>query len=450
MNYNTDDIIIALRHFETKKNTEGIHGRCDLNELTSRGYKQAEMIASKIGKNRKIKGITYFDTPQAKKSAFHLSKLTQIPIEQPLSLQPYDMGIASGKTQEELKALDPNSAFSLELFRNRVIDATELKIKDSKDIISLEKRILDWWNNEGRARCVNRVVIGSNSTLIMLSNLFDNKLPSLGMYKCFGIPTGALRSWFLKDNNWRTEPSLDKSSWPEIICKKIHTKYGYIQTTLFHPGWENKIHTCIIAPGYFGNSRLGPYGLFVRLARALSFEGVECITIDYLGSGESSPINRTFEFDVFSIEAIISKILNSNKISIIGHSIGCSVIAEICRRHNNINGFALAPLCILDDLKKVFFSAYDFHILLNERSVIRKGVYVPLEYIKSAEKSWKSGASTLKAIILAEEDPYDISRSALNFIGKVPVYSIYEADHNFSLKNSSNELISKVKEIIIK
>jgi pimeloyl-ACP methyl ester carboxylesterase/broad specificity phosphatase PhoE len=448
MNYNADDIIIALRHFETLKNIKGIHGHCTLNVLTSRGYKQVEMVASKIGKNRKIRGITYFDTPQAKKSAFVLSKLTQIPIEPPLSLQPYNMGIAAGKTHEELKALDPNSAISLELFRNRVIDATNLKIKDSENIISLEKRILDWWNKEGRARCINRVVLGSNSTLIMLSNLLNNKLPSSGMYKCFGIPTRALRSWFLKDNNWRTEPSLDKSLWPEIMCKKIHTKYGSVQITLFCPGWENKMHTCIIVPGYFGNSRLGPYGLFVRLARTLAFDGVECITIDYLGSGESTPINRTFEFDIFSAESVISKISTSHRISVIGHSLGCSVVAKICQKHNNITGLALAPLCILDDLGKSFFSPHDFQILLNEGSVIRKGVYFPLEYIKSAEEAWKYGASTLKAIILAEQDPYDVSRSALNFIGKVPVYLISDADHNFSLKNSSNELINKIKEIV--
>lgn len=446
---NENDIILALRHFETKKNVMGIHGHCNLNKLTSTGKKQVKAVSSIICKNKKIRGITYFDTPQAKKSAFILSKLTQIPIEQPLSLKPYNMGIADGRTHEELKIFDPISALSLELFRNRVVDAKKIKITDSENIISLEKRILDWWENEGKERCINRIVIGSNSTLTMLSNLFDNKLPSSGKYKFFGIPTGALRSWLFKGNKWQTEPALNKSLWPEIECKKIHSKYGYIQTTLFHPGWENKVHTCIIAPGYFGNSRLGPYGLYVRLARALSFMGIECVTIDYLGSGESSLMNRTFELDVFSIDTIISKIPKQKMISVIGHSVGCSVVAEICRKYKSINGYALAPICILDELNKGFLSTHDFYILLKEGSIIRKGVYFPLEYIKSAEKSWKSNADTLKMIIIAEQDPYDINRSALNFIGKIPVSSICDADHNFSLKNSSNDLIKKIKEIII-
>jgi broad specificity phosphatase PhoE len=441
----TKNIIFVVRHFETSKNTAGIHGLCEMKELTPLGHHQAKRIATVLRKYPDLKGITYFDRPQAKESALMLSQLSSLPIEKPLDLRAADMGIASGLTHKEFRKRDVRSAESLEAFRTRDIDATQVVVSNSESPLSIEKRLIEWWETEGKTRCVNRVIIGSNSTLLMLTNLLSGKLPLSGQYKCFGIPNGAFRLWWQDDKKgWITEPSLEQSRWPELECRRIHTKKGSIQSTYYYAGWEIKNRACIIASGYFGNSRLGPYGLYVRLARELALHGVECLTFDYLGSGESSPVTRTFETDVFSLTTVISRIESTKSISIIGHSIGSSVVAEVCRRNNKFSGFALAPIHILDE---PFFSRDQFDILLHEGFVHRKGIEIELQYLRSAEEAWLKGHDCINGVVVADADPYT---SNVNIpYPESNVVHIQGADHNFSNGRSSNELIQIVEKLIL-
>ncbi len=434
--------IFALRHSATVKNSHGIQGRSDLDAIVPEGQKQIELVANKIRHFKILQGITYFPTPQAKNSALALSRLTQLPVESPLSLEPYDLGIASGRTHEELRLLDPKSAFSLELFRNRSADVRELQIRDAEDVYAVEKRLLRWWEDEGKIRCINRVLVGSNSTLVMLTNLLNGSLPSSGGYKCYGIPNGAWRVWTFRGGSWRTSPTLSVCRWPEAKPRTIQTQFGAIQATYYYPGWAPRMHSSIIIPGYFGNSRLGPYALFVRLARALAFNGIECTTMDYLGSGESSPLTRTFDLDVFSVNAVISQISNRKAISLIGHSVNTSVVAHICHSRQDVSGFALAPGNSMHDLRQTFLSREEYKTLTQTGLVTRRGVDFRLEYVKSALRAWRKGRSRLKAVILAGEDQYVGDYKALTSRWKVPVYSIHDADHNFSSANSSEDLIN--------
>jgi len=440
--------IIAIRHFECEKNLRKIEGKSGLCALTSKGKEQAHKLAKRLRRCKDIQSIGYFDTPQSKESAYFLAELLKLPVESKLTLEPFNLGVATGITHEKLKQISPQSALSLEMFRTRQIDATQLKIEGAEDYKDLEFRLLRWWRREGSVTCQNRLIVGSNSTILMLTNLLESNLPSSGNYRCFGIPNGALRSWKREENSWKTHPDISVSQWPTIKFITIQCKYGVIQTTYYYPGWQPKKHTVIILPGYFGNSRVGPYGLYVRLARALSFLGMECIILDYLGSGESSPISRTFELDVLSAQTVLSKINKKNKVSIIGHSIGSAVVTKMCKNNPNISGYVLAPLCSLDDYSHSFLNANQFQSLIQNGSVTRKGVKLYLEYIKSSETSWKNGISTLKAIIAAKEDQYDLTRASLESSNGVPIIFVDKADHNFSASSSSEKLIELIKNLL--
>lgn len=438
-------VIIAVRHFETEKNRLGVHGESDLRGVTERGYLQAERVAKVIRSYvPPAEAITHFITPQAQESANLLSQLTGIPIEPALTLKRFDMGVASGISHDELRKLDPYSAMSLELFRARVIDLSKRRLSGGEDYIALERRLLEWWAHEGSARCPNRVVVGSNSTLIMLSNLLQEKLPSGGEYMCFGIPNGGYRVWTLDGARWSTLPDLDLSRWPELECRSLATAWGRIQSTYYYKGWHSESRACIIVPGYFGNSRLGPYGLFCRLARALAFEGYESITVDYLGSGESSPASRTFASDVYSVEAVLRKC--QSEVVLIGHSIGSAVVAEICRKYPRVVGVALAPLCGLEEMAKRFLSSEELMILKETGTVSRRGIRLELTYVNAAEQAWREGANRLKAVVSAKEDQYTEGFAGLG--AKVARFVVEGADHNFSSGNASDTLIELIVAIV--
>lgn len=440
--------IIAIRHFQTEKNILGVHGYSERDEITQLGYGQANELVAKLSEYSGLRSITCFPKQQVIKSALVLSELSGLPYEEPLCLQPMNIGIASGITHEQLIDIDVSSATSMEAFRTRDIDILQVRISGAESAASIEKRLLEWWDVEGRFRCINRAVIGSNSTLIMLANLLSNKLPSSGDYKCFGIPTGAYRVWEQSYNGqWRTTPPIEFCRWPEIECRRIHSSRGSIQTTYYYPGWQYRKHTCIIAPGFFGNSRMGPYGLYNRLASELAFLGIDCVTFDYLGSGESSPVTRSFETDVASIRMVLSNIDNSNIISIIGHSIGSAAVAKICGETEEIQGFALAPLCRLSDFSGGFFTKEQIAALLREKVISRRGINLFLQYIIEAEQAWNEGQKKLKAIITAGTDPYTAVIRDSDY--EAPVFRIAAADHNFSPGNSSQELINAIIRLLV-
>lgn len=163
-------MLYAVRHFETEKNLKAIQGLSSYDEITESGLKQANYLFEIINNSRDKNNlsITYFDTPQAKASAKLFSELSQIRLEEPLTLKPFNLGIASGITHEELKKLDIESAISLDLFRNRVIDATKLSVKNAETIEDFEHRLINWWSQEGLKSIMNKIIFGSNSTLVML------------------------------------------------------------------------------------------------------------------------------------------------------------------------------------------------------------------------------------------------------------------------------------------
>ncbi len=235
-----------------------------------------------------------------------------------------------------------------------------------------------------------------------------------------------------------------------IRCNSYSTKNGYIQTSLFQASPEKKIaKTCILIPGYFSNTRAGPYGLHTRIAIELSSNGIDCITMDYLGTGESTMIERSFELDVFSVKSIVRKIPSDNEIYLIGHSISCAIVAQICFEHSTIKGIANAPFCNLAQIRHVFLSDEERKDLDEKNQVLRRGIPLFLDYIKMAEKSWNLGCENLYAIIIAKNDQYATPPDRDNPKACIKTLEVEMADHNFANGLSSFFLIDMLKNIIV-
>jgi len=448
MNMKKGNKFIVCRHFETKKNSKSIHGKSHLSNLTSNGNNQCKAFAKIIEQLNWIDGITYTQTAQAKVSATNLSKLTGIPLLSPLSLAPFNLGIASGISDCELRKINLKSAQSIDLFRLRVIDATRINISESENIHEFDKRLRLWWEKEGKSICNHKIIIGSNSTVLMITNILLNKYPKSGKYYCFTISNGAFRVWESRVNSFFSYPDINKSIFPEAEISSLTTMQGEIAYTKYYPSWSPLNRKCIIAPGYFGNSRHGPYGLYVRLARNLAKIGIETCTFDYLGSGESTPLKRTYETDLYSLERIINNIYNpSFEIFVIAHSAGCSVVSELLRNNPKIKGIGLAPFCILKDYHTGFFTNLEYNLILSSGKVIRKGIELDLQYLKKIEDSWLKNKKLLSKLFIGGEDQYDKSRNSIKGIEE-KVTLIEHADHNFASENSSFILIKRLIQIL--
>jgi len=333
------DRVCLVRHFETEKNVLGIHGDSALDGLTPRGEEQLCTAARRLASHQPFQGVVFTPTPQARSSALALAGKLGIPLEDPLRLEPCRLGLASGLSQQELYEKDPHSADSLDLFRNRVIDATKLAVSGAETAEEVETRLLDWWKQEGMHRCPGQIVVGSNSTLVMLSNLLDEKLPLSGQYYNYAIPNGGLRIWKRGQTGWTTSPGLSDSRWPETDTAVHKTRRGRIHLTRFLPGWSPSGKCVLILPGTREGSRSGCLGFNTELARQLGLLGFLSVTVDPLGCGDSTPIRRTAESDAWSIIAVLQMLAGQESMasaSVVGDCTTAAALSYLRARSDRI------------------------------------------------------------------------------------------------------------------
>jgi pimeloyl-ACP methyl ester carboxylesterase len=252
-----------------------------------------------------------------------------------------------------------------------------------------------------------------------------------------------MRYWYQAENSseWISESSSNANSWPDIELDYIRTESGNLAVTLFYPGWDARKTAILIVPGYFGSSRHGPYGLYSRLARHWAYDGFLTVTYDPLGSGESSPIHRSFETEVRSAVFMTQKILNSHdQVICVGHSMGAA-IALLAASHfdGRAKTWCLAPLCKLEELAVSFFNRNQFREITRSGSTLRHGLRLELGMIEKASEAWMRLENKVSAVFIAGNDPYTKHQSSLNI---PPQYQfvIQSADHNFSQNDNFSQI----------
>jgi len=376
--------------------------------------------------------------------------LLQVNYEGELDLLPYNIGVASGLSNENLRRKHRDSFISLCKFRARLVDAKSLQVTGSEGVNDVEKRLINWWRKE-KDRCLNKLIIGSNSTVLMLSHMLDGVLPTSDNYKFLGTPNGTMRYWCKdeKSKRWSAQYSLDHISWPEISLEYIHSDSGDLAASFFHPGWDVKKTAIIIVPGYFGSSRHGPYGLYTRLARHWAYNGFLCVTYDPLGSGESSQVYRDFETEVESAVSIAIKILSTHKqIIFVGHSMGAAAALKAANKLQTYSKtWCFAPLCKFEELADYFFNKTQLKELTTTGITLRHGLRLDLEMIEEASKAWTSHEDNISVVFIAGNDPYTKNQPRI----KIPSscqYIIEKADHNFSHNDNLSRILSITTDLL--
>jgi broad specificity phosphatase PhoE len=122
--------IVLMRHLETEKNVRDIHGYSSRSAITESGQVQASRIANQIrsGAIGRLKAVTSVPTPQAIASAELIAGISGLPYEGSISLKAVDLGVASGYSNDELRATHPDAFRALDLFRSRVLSQGCFKV----------------------------------------------------------------------------------------------------------------------------------------------------------------------------------------------------------------------------------------------------------------------------------------------------------------------------------
>jgi len=162
--------------------------------------------------------------------------------------------------------------------------------------------------------------------------------------------------------------------------------------------------------------------------------GYETVTLDPLGSGDSSPVFRTFESEVMSAMAVIKDVLQRvDSLVLVGHSMGAAtaVAARAEMGLEDCSVWCLAPLCRLGDMALGFLSESDVERLHREGRTFRHGLELRIGMIAHAEQAWVRHQASVDMIWLGSEDRYT-RHVDMSAIPRERVIVTPGSDHNFS------------------
>ncbi|WBB76682.1 alpha/beta fold hydrolase [Micromonospora sp. WMMD1128] len=438
-------VIVLARHVETEKNLRDIHGPSDLASVTARGQEQVTRLARAIQAAAVgVTAVVATPTAQAVVSAQLLAGQLGVRYEGELDLPAIDLGVAAGRSTAELRTAHPRAHRSLDRFRTRVISAVDLDIPEAETARDLERRLVAWWRKDGRDRCPNRLVVGSSSTVLMLAHLLNGVLPSDARYRYLATPNGSARVWRGEGDAWSATPAFPRGSWPDIDQLRIASPDGAVAVTRHVPSWAASRRTIVVIPGYFGSSRHGPYGLYNRLAHEWAWQGFETLTIDPLGSGDSTPVFRDFTSEVRSVEIVAEwAARRSSSLLLVGHSMGGATALRARDRAGDQDWpvWCLAPLCRLVDLARVFLPERQLDELEHTGRTFRHGLELRRDMIDEAGAAWDALSENVGRVWLAGNDRYTAGMDLTPIPPDLQV-TIEGADHNFSTNGCFPRLLA--------
>jgi pimeloyl-ACP methyl ester carboxylesterase len=267
-----------------------------------------------------------------------------------------------------------------------------------------------------------------------------------GMYD-WALPTGGIRLWGRGAGEWTTSvlPSR-QTAWPNTRTRHVSAYGATIITAEFSSGYFRRVPEVVIVPGLFGNTRQGPYNLYSRLAFTIAESGLLTITYDPPGSGDSTPMARSFEGDVAALHRIAGQECKQPPI-LLTHSAGVAVARAAMSEGLDVRAcVVVAPVTSPDQLLRTIHETND-RLTLQDPVSIRAGVRYRSSYIRQlAAVPWPMEASYM---FLAEHDQYVHSEEALRTINPQHLRYIKQADHAFSNSRSSAQLKDQILEALI-
>ena len=412
------------RHVETSKNILKLHGTSQECAPTPNSQSQIEYLIN-FCQNNLIKKVYSAKTAQCKFTSHLICKKLNINYIE-LDVPPINLGKMSGLDHNELMKNNIELARGMEQFRFRISSFNNSNLAKFFCQEMLTNEIKKWESTINPSKFANSLLILSNSLLVKLYNLNINLFPNQNQYMNIGVANAGIVRLY-DENSMREQ-------WPNVISKQLSTKYGTINFSEYISTispYSDLI--VIIYPGVFGASRFGPYNLFNRMARELAEFGIRCILFDPLGSGESTPVIRSIETEMISINAIINH-FSVNKLCLCAHSLSGNITNKL--RNNKLKKILIAPVLPPNDIQpQISFineKLCNIHGMIFDKDLLENNALY--NFPENEDIDYYYGT----------KDKYVSLNKIKDFSKNNKVHIIKDADHNFSIKNSSNHLINKI------
>lgn len=225
------------------------------------------------------------------------------------------------------------------------------------------------------------------------------------------------------------------------------------------PAKSRNFPVCVFCHGYFQSNRVGPFGLYVQVARALASHGVACLRFDCRGFGESEGnylevSYRGLAKDLANAVKVAKKIagVDTRRVGLIAHSLGANIAIQVAS-----SDFSIETLCLLSpdasssDKSKVFTNR-QLRELRKDGRTVRNGIPASSKvYDEIRDGVTFTRASQIHAmvtLIYGNKDPYfvrkDYAKLAKSFQGSVELKKISGANHNFLPVDCRRELMKTI------
>jgi|GEM_PF-3350440 len=340
--------IVLLRHARAIKNEQNQHGGSG-TPLSDGVTEDINIIARQLSCIiPKIETILYSPRKQCEQTAEILKEQLHIKIKELQELEPINLGIADGLSEQEVINNFPEIGVQLSKWRNGEIEINQLKISGMTDCYS--------WYVQGEAFIEklieskeSYIIVASRSILVLLFNLLLGRTPQIGgNYR--EVKWGNLEYAVFTNNGISQNFHLSTSSLKNVLEEQLCTIRGTLGNLrgVIHKSVYPPKGIALLVHGYFTSNKQGPENLYVQIARIFANFGYEFWRFDSYGTGDSDGhfYQSSYKLRLIDYNIILEYALKQHtNIIILGHSAGTNIAVRLANMYpTNIQTlFFLSP-----------------------------------------------------------------------------------------------------------
>lgn len=221
---------------------------------------------------------------------------------------------------------------------------------------------------------------------------------------------------------------------------------------LLHKG-NNNI-PIIIVHGFFSSNKIGPYRLYFELADRLNKKGFSVLRIDLSGMGESDGNISQVTFDTHILDLYnginaLLKAVDSNKVHIIAHCLGCCTSLKCLKMLDPLieSLTFIAPFFPTTTSLKTLLGEDGYEQLSHKTPIYHKGMYCDTSFISASntindiELLELANINSFK-VFLPEKDQFSFLNNGIEWacMHSITYEVIKNADHNFLTSDARKKL----------
>lgn len=247
-----------------------------------------------------------------------------------------------------------------------------------------------------------------------------------------------------------------------VVFRELSGPHGTLRGIVHLANHQDKGKCAIILHGYFSSCHIGPYRLYVQMARILTSHGYDVWRFDCHGFGDSDGDfeDASYWTEVEDYRAITNEALSDKQVEsvvLVGHSMGGNIAVRLAAFDQRIRRLLLvSPTVGKLTWRERLFHTSSLEELSRQGETIRKSLRIRASFLSDLEsedifelsQQVKASATILQG---ASDEFYSLQNAArlagMLRAGQVEV--VPEGDHNY-LRGKSRELLLKAFEKRVK